>query len=421
MNYKVALVDVNNFYVSCERVFMPRLENKPVIVLSNNDGCVIARSYETKALGIKMGVPIYQIKDIIAKNKIEIFSSNYILYGDMSSRVMNVLKSFSPRVEVYSIDEAFLDLTGFDLLNPTDHGKRIHRAILKGLGLPVCVGIGPTKTLAKMANHVAKKTNQGPVFDISDPFIQNQILPNIAIEDVWGIGSRWGKKLREMGISTAQDLKNADALLIRKQFNSVLASTTYELQGVPYFPLEESDAPKKSITVSRSFNKKLTDLTELKQALTLFTSKAAEKLRKEDSLAKSIVVFIGTNRFNEKSQKYYNSHTLKTEAPTDSTTDLINRAFCALEEIYKKGFLYHKVGIILTDLTPKLTQQLDFFTIEKNEKSDKLMKALDDINGLMGKGTLRYGSEGYKKDNWFKRDRCTPAYTTRWKDLPTVK
>lgn len=420
MNSKIALVDVNNFYVSCERVFMPKLENKPVLVLSNNDGCVIARSNESKSLGIKMGAPVFQIRDIIKKNNIEVFSSNFELYGDMSNRVMTILKEFASNVEVYSVDEAFLDFTGFELLNPTLHGETIFNSILKCLGLPVSVGIGPTKTLAKIANHVSKKWHIGPVFDITDKRIQDKILPNIDIEDVWGVGDRWAKKLREKGICTANDLKNCDGLSIKKGFNSILASTTLELQGVPCFDLECFSKPRQRIMVSRSFSKKITTLAELKQAISIFTSKAAQKLREDGSLAKSITVFIRTNRFSKLDKNYENAHHFKLETPSDYTADLIHNAVKFLDEIYEEGYLYHKVGVILTDLTPKKSQQLDFFSLEKNRKSDKLMDALDNINNVLGKGTLRYGAEGFN-NQWFKRSRCSPAYTTRWNDLPIVK
>ena len=420
MSCKIALVDVNNFYVSCERVFMPNLENKPVLVLSNNDGCVIARSNESKSLGIKMGVPLFQIKDIIKRNNIEVFSSNFELYGDMSNRVMTMLKEFSSNIEIYSVDEAFLDFTGFDLLNPTSHGEVIFNSVLKCLGLPVSVGIGPTKTLAKIANHVSKKCHMGPVFDITDIKVQNNILPKIDIEDVWGVGDKWAKKLRAQGICTANDLKNCDGLSIRNNFNSILASTALELQGIPCFDLKYLNEPRKTIMVSRSFSKKITTLPELKQIVSFFASKAGEKLRKDASLAKSITVFIRTNRFSKTEKIYKNSHQLRLETPSDYTSELIQRAVACLNEIYKSGYFYHKIGVILTDLTPKKSQQLDFFSIEKNRKTDKLMGTLDNINHILGKGTLRYAAEGFNHQ-WFQRNRCTPAYTTRWNDLPIVK
>lgn len=420
MSSKIALVDVNNFYVSCERVFMPKLEKKPVLVLSNNDGCVISRSNESKALGIKMGAPVYQMRDIIKKNNIEVFSSNFELYGDMSNRVMTMLKEFASNIEIYSVDEAFLDFTSFDLLNPMIHGQTIYNAILKCLGLPVSIGIGSTKTLAKIANHVSKKWYIGPVFDITDKGIQDNILPKIDIEEVWGIGHRWAKKLRAKGIFTANDLKKYDALSIKKNFNSVLASTTLELQGIPCFELASLHEPRKSIIVSRSFRKKITTLPELEQVVSYFATKAAEKLRDDGSLAQSISVYIRTNRFSHIEQNYENAHQLKLETPSDYTSDLIQYAIKCVKQIYESGHLYHKIGVTLTDLTPKKSQQLDFFSVEKNRKTDKLMAALDRINSTLGKGTLRYAAERFNHQ-WFQRDRCTPAYTTQWKDLLVVK
>lgn len=417
MNSKIALVDVNNFYVSCERVFMPGLEKKPVIVLSNNDGCVIARSNESKALGIKMGVPFYQIKPLAEQNKVQVLSSNYALYGDMSNRVMQVLQQLTPVVEIYSIDEAFLDFNGFE--DAISQGKNIYNVILQYLGLPVSVGIGPTKTLAKIANHVAKKWNAGVVFDISDPKVQNEILPKIPIEDVWGIGRKWSEKLRACGIVTAQDLKNADTVFIKKKFNIILASTQNELQAKPCSSIKDSQDPRKSIMVSRSFTQKITELNELKQIVSIFSSRAAEKLRKDKSLAQAVMVYIRTNYYNQ-DKKYQNSCVIPLETPSDYTADIIKGALMGLEAIYKKGYLYHKIGVSLLDLRPRESAQLDFFSVEKNEKTDKLMTAIDKINASMGNGTLRYAAEGFNK-HWLKRNPCTPAYTTRWNELLVVK
>lgn len=417
MNSKIALVDINNFYVSCERVFMPGLEKKPVVVLSNNDGCVIARSNEAKALGIKMGVPFYQIKPVVEQNKVQVLSSNYALYGDMSNRVMQVLQQLTPLVEIYSIDEAFLDFKGFE--DVISQGKSIYNAILQYLGLPVSVGIGPTKTLAKIANNVVKKGKAGVVFDISDPKIQNEILPKIPIEEVWGIGRKWSEKLRACGIVTAQDLKNADAVFIKKKFNIMLASTRNELQGKPCSSIKDSQSPRKTIMVSRSFTQKITELKELKEAVSIFSSRASEKLRKDKSLAQAVMVYIRTNYYNQ-DKKYQNSCVIPLETPSDYTADIIRGALIGLEAIYKKGYLYHKVGVSLLDLRPRESAQLDFFSTEKNEKTDKLMAVLDNINASMGNGTLRYAVEGFNKQ-WFKRSQCTPAYTTRWDELLVVK
>jgi DNA polymerase V len=396
---------------------MPRLETKPVVVLSNNDGCVIARSNESKALGIKMGVPFYQIKALVEQKKVQVLSSNYALYGDMSNRVMNVLQQFSPIVEIYSIDEAFLDFTGFE--DAEGQGKIIFNTILQYLGLPVSVGIGPTKTLAKIANHVAKKWHAGAVFDISDPKVQNEILAKMPVEEVWGIGKKWSEQLRACGMVTAQDLKNADTLFIKKKFNITLAAIVNELQGKASFSIKESHSPRKTIMVSRSFTQKITELHELKQAVSIFSSRAAEKLRKDKSLTQAVRVYIRTNNYNQ-DKKYQNSCVIPLKTPSDYTADLIQCALKGVEAIYKKGYLYHKIGVSLLDLTPRESAQLDFFSTEKNEKTDKLMATLDNINASMGNGTLRYAAEGFNKQRP-KRSQSTPAYTTRWDELLIVQ
>ncbi len=419
MSSRIALVDVNNFYVSCERVFMPRLEKKPVIVLSNNDGCVIARSNESKKLGIKMGVPFYQIKPLVEQNKVQVLSSNYALYGDMSNRVMSLLQELAPVVEIYSIDEAFLDFSGIE--NVEEQGKSIYNTIFQFLGLPVSVGIGSTKTLAKIANYVAKKWHRASVFDISDPKVQNEILPKIPIEEVWGIGRKWSEKLRLCGIVSAQDLKNADVLFIKKKFNIILASTVSELQGKPCSSIKDSQDSRKTIMVSRSFTQKITELDELKQAVAIFSARAAEKLRKDKSLTQAVMVYIRTNYYNQ-DKKYQNACIIPLETPSDYTADIIKSALAGLEAIYKKEYLYHKVGVSLLDLKPRGLGQLDFFSVEKNEKTDKLMLALDKINASMGNRTVRYAAEGFNKnEQWFKRNQCSPAYTTCWNELLIVK
>lgn len=415
---QLGLVDVNNFYVSCERVFMPRLENRPVLVLSNNDGCVIARSNETKALGIRMGAPYFEIKSLVEKHDIEVFSSNFALYGDMSDRVMCILQKLLPRIEIYSIDEAFLDLSGFHAHRLTEIGFKIHRQLKRLLGLPVSVGIAPSKTLAKIANHVAKKwPNQNVVVNINEKALQEAILPKIAVQNIWGIGFRSAEKLQALNIKTAAQLKEIDPQWIQRKFNKVLANIVLELRGIPCIEVDEEIYAKKQIMVSRSFSAKIKELSVLKSALAAHVRRASQKLREQHSLAKTLTVFIRTSRFIDRADQYQNSCTLTLETPSDSTTELLNSALQGLEQIFKPGFCYHKAGVILSNLLDKNRHQLDIFSMEKDRRHEKLMNTLDNINDRMGNGTLRYGIEGFK-GAWFKSGgRQSPAYTTSWEEL----
>lgn len=418
---QIGLVDVNNFYVSCERVFMPSLERKPVLVLSNNDGCVVARSNEVKALGVRMGAPYFQIKDLVQKHKIEVFSSNYTLYSDMSERVMSLLQQLLPRIEIYSIDEAFLDFSGFTNHRLTEIGIKIQHRIKRLLGLPVSVGIGPTKTLAKIANHVAKKwPNVGAVFNMNEVLLPDNILSKIAVQDIWGIGAKWAAKLQAINIKTAAQLKEADSQWVRRKFNVVLEQIILELRGIPCIEVDDSPSTKKQIMVSRSFSQKVKDLPTLKEALASHVRRAAEKLREQNSKAQALMVFIRTNHFSSADAQYKDSCILTLKTASDSTTELLVYAKQGLEAIYQPGFRYHKLGVILLDLIDKNHQQLDMFAIDKNKQEEKLMAVLDAINHQMGSGTLRYAMEGFTQ-SWCKLGgRRSPAYTTRWEDLPRV-
>jgi DNA polymerase V len=420
---QVGLVDVNNFYVSCERVFMPALEKKPVIVLSNNDGCVVARSNEVKALGIRMGVPLFEIKSLVQKHQIEVFSSNYALYGDMSDRVMNVLQQLLPRIEIYSIDEAFLDLSGFSNHRLTEMGVKIHHRLKRLLGLPVSVGIGSTKTLAKVANHVAKKwPNIGAVFNMSEVPSQDVILSKIAVQDIWGIGSKWAAKLQAVNIKTAAQLKEADPQWIKRKFNIVLEQIVLELRGIPCLEVDDDITAKKQIMVSRSFSQRIRDLPTLRKAVAAHMTRAAEKLRDQDSLAQALMVFIRTNSFSATDEQYKNSCVLTLESASNNTTELLAYAKKALEEIYQPGFRYQKAGVILMDLINKNRHQLDIFNADKNAQGEKLMLTLDKINDRMGSGSLRYGMEGFGGAGFDRvGGRRTPGYTTCWGELAQVK
>jgi DNA polymerase V len=418
----IGLLDVNNFYVSCERVFMPSLERKPVIVLSNNDGCVISRSNETKLLGIKMGIPYFKIKSHIEKHDIEVFSSNYALYNDMSRRVMHLLRGWISKIEVYSIDEAFLDFSDLKPVSLDGVGLKLVRRLKRLLGLPVSVGIAPTKTLAKIANLIAKKWPEVTgVYNLCNVREHKHVLSKIAVEDIWGVGRKSSAKLRAINIRTAEDLKNADITRIKHMFNKLLTDTILELQGISCIQLDEKNVPQKQIMVSRSFSHKLSDYASLRSALATHVTRASTKLRGQASLAQSILVFIRTNRFNSADPQYSNSHVVSFETPTDSTTDLIRYAEKALSQLFRPNYYYHKIGVRLFELIDKNTHQLDLFNPQQKGYDDKFMNTFDQINALMGTGTLRYGIERFESP-WFQQGRRrTPAYTTCWKELPYVK
>lgn len=403
---------------------MPSLEGKPVIVLSNNDGCIVARSNESKALGIQMGAPLFKIKDLVKKHKIEVFSSNYALYGDMSDRAMTILRTLSPRVEIYSIDEAFLDFTGFDPDKLRSYGLKIVEIMRRSVGLPVSIGIGPTKTLSKIANHIAKRWPKAQsVFDLTDPLQQKKILPRIAIKDIWGIGHRLDARLQALNIRTAWDLRQCDSEFIRNRFNLTLAHTVLELQGVVGFAIEDISDARKQIRVSRTLANRTTELLVLKSLVTRFVSRAAEKLRSQNSLAQSLLVFLETNQHRPQDAQYQNSFLVPFRSGTDNTLDLIHYAIEGLEILFRPGYYYQRVGVVLMDLIDKDKRQWDLFELERDRHGDCLMTALDEVNALMGSGSVRFALETLS-DPWLQRsgrNRCTPCYTTCWEELAIVK
>lgn len=416
------LVDVNNFYVSCERVFMPSLEGKPVIVLSNNDGCVVARSNESKALGIKMGEPFFKIKPLVRQHRVEVFSSNYSLYADMSDRAMNIFRQFSPSMEIYSIDEAFLDLSGLKPTMRTYYGQRILKTVKQWIGLPVSLGFGPTKTLAKIANHVAKKwPKMNGVFDISDPMLQRKVLPRIAVEDVWGVGYRSTTKLKNLNIHTAWDLRESDPTYIRKHFNLHLARTVTELQGTLVYEVDAIEPTRQQIRVSRSLAERIQDLHSMQALITRFVARAAEKLRSQGSLAQALVVFIQTNPFRPQDAQYHNSCVVPFKTATSNSQDLIQYALLGLSSLYRPGYQYHRLGVTLIDLIDKEQGQWDMFEIEHIKRAECLMDTLDQINDLMGSSTVRFSIELLSDALLTRKGRCTPAYTTCWDELPRVR
>lgn len=422
-----ALVDCNNFYASCEKLFRPDLRQRPVVVLSNNDGCVVARSAEAKALGIKMGVPVFQIRDAIRRHGIVVFSSNYALYADMSSRVMRVLEDLAPAVEVYSIDESFLDLTGVArAVDLSEFGAQVKKTVVDWTGLPVCVGIAPSKTLAKLANYGAKKyLATGGVVDLCDPARQRRLLALVPVDEVWGVGLRLTRRLNTLGIHTALDLARADPAVIRRQFSVVLERTVRELNGESCIALEPVAATKQQILCSRSFGERVLDYEVMRQAISGYTVRAGEKLRQEKQAAAVLTVFIRTSPFNRNEPQYANSATTTLPFPTDDTRLLLQAAQRLLKSLWRNGYRYSKGGICLTGFHPPGSYQPGLFdTVKERPNSQRLMAALDRINrnaphGASGK--VWFAGEGVKGQAWsMNRQYLSPAYTTRWGELPPV-
>lgn len=418
-----ALVDANNFYASCEKLFRPDLKNKPVIVLSNNDGCVVARSKEVKALGIKTGTPIFKLQNEISKFGIVLFSSNYALYADVSSRIMSVLEELAPRLEIYSIDEAFLDFSGMSAnFHLETYGKHVQKTVYQYTGISVGVGIAPTKTLAKLANHAAKTyPATGGVVDLSQKIRQVKLMQITPVSEIWGVGRQISKQLELLGIKTALQLAEADPKLIRKQFSVVLERTVHELNGTSCLSLDEVSTPKKQIVSSRSFGERISEYQPMREAVASYVARAAEKLRQEKQHARSLTVFLRTNPFSEKEPYYANSATGSLRLPTDDTRDLLVLAQNLLKLIWKDGYRFMKAGIILNDFyKPDLYQPDLFEPITLREKSKEMMSILDKINNS-NKGKIWFASQGIAKNWQMKRQHLSPAYTTSWDELPRAK
>ncbi|MBW4595545.1 MAG: Y-family DNA polymerase [Brasilonema angustatum HA4187-MV1] len=399
-----ALVDCNSFYASCEQAFNPALQGKPVVVLSNNDGCVIARSPEAKALGIGMAEPYYKMIPFCQKHKVAVFSSNYELYGDMSGRVMNVLANLTTALEVYSIDEAFLDLSGFDLLGFDRHALEIAQTVKKHTGIPVSVGVAPTKTLAKVANEYAKKHMKHGVFVLRGACTIDEHLKITPVGDVWGIGHRTEHKLKLLGINTAWDFAQMDVRLVRQQFGIVYERTLRELQGNPCLSLEDMQ-PKKNICSSRSFSRPVTALSELEEAVALYMSRAAEKLRAQGSYALGIMVFIHTNRFRVKEPQYSAVKVVELSNPSNDTSALIAAAKTALQRGFRQGFQYQKAGVVLLDLVQADERQFDLFAPSPDNRREKLMAVMDKLNRNYGRHQVFFGTVGLKQDWQMRCDR----------------
>lgn len=415
-----ALIDCNNFYASCERLFRPDLRNRPIIVLSNNDGCIIARSNEAKALGIKMGEPFFLVKDLCKRNQVEVFSSNFALYGDISERVMATIKSAWPFVEVYSIDEAFLDLNILSVTEQTHFCFALQKRIFKEVGIPTSIGIGRSKTLAKLANHICKKELKIPVFNIDT---KRDWLKKIIVGDVWGIGRKWQQQLVSQGIYTAYDLAKQNPHNIRRQFSVVMMRIVMELQGVSCLELEEIK-PKKGILSSKSFGSMQNQFSSVAEAVSSHVARAHEKLRQQKMLTKNIRVFVKTNKHRQDLAQHYQAMEVKLHTATDDLRLLTHHAKEGLKQIFKEGFFYKKVGVYFSDLSEKNIQQFDMFynpTETSMANSEKLMKVMDEINQKYGRSTLKLAAEGYSKPWAMRSELKSPCYTTAWKDLPIVK
>jgi DNA polymerase V len=412
-----ALVDCNNFYVSCERVFNPCLEGRPVVVLSNNDGCIVSRSNEAKSLGIGMGVPAFEVKDLMEKEGVETLSSNYTLYADMSSRVMEMLLYFTPAIEIYSIDEAFLDLSGLNCCL-TDYGKKIRQRIKKWTGISVSIGMAETKTLAKLANRIAKKTRGADgVMNMTDCPNLSGILTHTQVEHIWGIGYRTALKLKRAGIRTALALRDADINWVRQKFGVVGVRTVYELRNIRCYPLEENPSVRKSVVVSRSFGNPVETLEQLRETSACFASRAGEKLRREGLAASAMTVFIMTSRFIK--NRYFNSHTVEFGTPTNNTVELIRNACSCMDTLYRKKCMFKKSGIVLSGLVSERRVQGNLFDNVDRAKYSRLMHAVDNINGRSNV-PLRWAAGGLTQSWRVKFNRRSSRYTTRWDELPKV-
>ncbi len=415
------LCDCNSFYASCERVFRPDLAKVPIVVLSNNDGCVIARSYDAKPY-VKMGAPYYQIKDQLRRHGIVAFSSNYALYGDLSERVMTVIESMVPNSETYSIDEKFVDLTGMpgDL---TQFGRKLRAKVLMDTGIPIGVGIAHTKTLAKLANHTAKvlQTRTGGVVDICDDYKRDWVLKRVDVGEVWGVGRRMQAHLEAMGIKKAMDLALADPTMLGRKFSVVIEKTARELAGFSCLDLAEPDPPKQEICCSRMFGKRLTEIEPIKEAVATYMQRAAEKLRAQNSLCKKIRVSIRTGMFNPEEAKFAQGAMIELPYPTNDVRLMTKAAVEAVGRIFREGFRYSKAEVLLMDLRQPGEFTDDLFSLVQPATSERVMSVLDEINGRWGRGTLRTASVPAQPDWAMRRELMSSSFTTRIDQLWTVK
>jgi DNA polymerase V len=421
-----AVVDCNNFFVSCERSFRPELQRKPVAVLSNNDGCIIARSNEVKALGIPMGAPVYKWKEFLKQNGVTLFSANFALYSDMSRRVMQTLAEFSPDMEIYSVDEAFLSLRDISIHSTTEYSNIIRSAILQNTGIPVSIGIASTKTLAKVADHIAKKqTEWGGVLDFSS-LTETEIdayLEKYPVGDIWGIGWKHTKFLNSHGVFTAKSLKYADDKWIRRNMSVMGLRTVMELRGVSCLPLEKVRDLQKGVMSTRSFGRYVESVDELQEAVSLYMARACEKLREQKAIASYLTIFIRTNKHNSQHKQYFNSMTIPLENPSSFTPYLTKLALMGVRKIFKPGYKYNKAGVILGGILPEdyIQQDLYLMTDEPRDKNKELMGVVDRLNHKYGSNTVYLASEGVDFNWRMKQEQRSPRYTTSWEELLEVK
>ena len=415
-----AIIDCNNFYASCERVFNPKLNDKPVIVLSNNDGCVIARSNESKRLGIKMGVPAFKIKHIINKHNINVFSTNFSLYGDMSKRVINTISTFDIKMEIYSIDEVFLDISEFKYHEINDFLNEIKNKILKWTGIPVSIGAARTKTLAKAANYISKRSKKYKGVFIINDFNRKQVLKLIPSINVWGIGRKLNFFLISNGINTAFDISNIDLNWIKNKTNITTQKTVKELMGESCISIN-NNFNKKSICTSRTFGNMVESLSDLESSIAMYATRCTEKLRRQNSCATIAIVYVKTNIFRNDLPYYFNSKIINFSVPTSDTGEIISCILKELRKIYKVGFKYKKAGVILSGIVPNNCVQQDLFDTINRNKKNKIMISIDKINNKMGKDTIRYASQNFAKKYILKQQRLSKSYTTRWGQLLEIK
>jgi len=416
----IALVDCNNFYASCERVFQPSLEGKPIVVLSNNDGCVIARSNEAKTLGIKMGAPAFMNEAFFIKNEVAVFSSNYELYGSLSNRVMNTLKEFVPVVEVYSIDEAFLDLSEFNEKDLFQLGQTIRETVYSHVGIPVTIGIAPTKTLAKMANNYAKK-NKAKVHYAASPEQIDELLNNTVIKNIWGVGRGHCQKLWDQQIYTAADLAKSNEAWIRRNMSVIGQRLLNELKGIPCIEWDTEVLSKQSICTSRSFGQRISEKEEMAEAVASYANSCAIKLRKQNSCAGFISLFLQTNIHRKQDKQYYPSFTISLPEASNSSGEIIKYALKALDIIYRDGYNYKKAGIIVSGIVPETQIQLSAFDTSNTKKDKQLMVAFDEVNNNFGKGVVRFAIEGFDRRWKLKRERLSPCYTTNIDEVYVIR
>ena len=417
-----ALIDANNFFVSCERVFQPKLEGKPVAVLSNNDGCLVSRSNEAKALGLPMQGTLYSVRHLVRQGKLQVFSSNPVLYKDMSRRVIETLRQFSPEVEQYSIDEAFLGLKGFSQKNLTGYGAQIRATVKQWTGIPVSVGIAKTKTLAKIAAHVAKRdpAAQG-VFDLNTAADLKEILTTVEVAEVWGIGRQLEKRLNRHGVYNAYQLQQVDEGWIKKQMGIPGLRIVRELQGIACILIENEESRKKMRIVSRSFGRPVTELAEIKEALATYVTRCAEKLRMDGLAAGCLTVTFRTDYYKPENQ-YFASKEVILDPPTNNTAELIRQALRAAESVFRDGYQYQKAKVIVTELVPANAVQGSLFAVDADpERDGRLMQTMDQINQKLGKDTVKFGALGLTQAWRLRSDYFSQRYTTHWTELPTVR